>query len=323
MWTVLIGVVVTSVALSAESPVTDRSLFIMNADGTNVRKLIGEPIEGYENCGSPCWSPDGTRIAFDCAPGNQWGQAHILVVHVGGARQGDVDDLGLGVGPDWSPEGDRLSFFLNSGSIPGTPSGTYIMDDRGQRRERVSGCTHSRWASNGEFLLCATNFGQPVRLKIVDLQTKQEWPVAVDGYEFMSRPVFGADLTKAVVAARKGTKPCLLELDISVQPAAVVRTVTFPGKPVTQVIVSPRENTIYGVRWRDPKDLRVVRVDASADAATVEELDSEAAASQNKDPAFASDGRFIVFSSSRTDECPPFIETLRPEDLKLLKPKDE
>ena len=36
-------------------------LFVMNADGTGVKRLTGNKL----NCWHPRWSPDGRRIAFD------------------------------------------------------------------------------------------------------------------------------------------------------------------------------------------------------------------------------------------------------------------
>lgn len=86
--------------------VDKRPLSIMGADGTNLRTLVAHPE--FTTVGSPAWSPDGKRIAFDAwrsVQGETYGQAHVLVANADGS---DVKDLGDGAMPSWSPDGKRI-----------------------------------------------------------------------------------------------------------------------------------------------------------------------------------------------------------------------
>ncbi len=82
----------------------DSEIFVMNADGTEVRQLT----DNDSGDGGPAWSPDGTRIAFN---GTRDGDSEIFVMNADGTevRQvtgHDSDDYS----PAWSPDGKRIAF---------------------------------------------------------------------------------------------------------------------------------------------------------------------------------------------------------------------
>jgi WD40-like Beta Propeller Repeat len=76
---------------------------VMNADGTNVRRLTTNALEDIE----PAWSPDGTRIAFARVQ-----SAHEKDVFVMGADGSGERQITFAPGedhdPTWSPDGTRL-----------------------------------------------------------------------------------------------------------------------------------------------------------------------------------------------------------------------
>jgi Tol biopolymer transport system component len=100
---------------SGTTGIENARLFLVNADGSNVRPLGTSPIFGI----SPEWSSDGTRIAFvsfadhngrscagDCVPDGE-----IYTVNADGTRltrltRTKVDDED----PTWSPDGTRIAF---------------------------------------------------------------------------------------------------------------------------------------------------------------------------------------------------------------------
>ena len=78
-------------------------LHVMNADGTNVRKLTDGPDT------EPSWSPDGTQIAFV-----RQNPFALMVVRADGTGMTTVLALSEKVpnSPTWSPDGCRLIFGL-------------------------------------------------------------------------------------------------------------------------------------------------------------------------------------------------------------------
>ena len=80
------------------------ALYVMNADGTNVKR-IGK-LEGMQM--RPCWSPDGTRLAFTW---NRNGTYDIYAINLNGTglarltESGERSDYAT-----WSPDGKSIVF---------------------------------------------------------------------------------------------------------------------------------------------------------------------------------------------------------------------
>jgi TolB protein len=100
---------------TAETPLQQATLYLADADGSNVRQLGAAPLHGV----SPAWSPDGTRLAFvsfDDAndppcPVASCPSGELYVVGSDGAgltrlTHSKADDEH----PSWSPDGTRLAF---------------------------------------------------------------------------------------------------------------------------------------------------------------------------------------------------------------------
>jgi Tol biopolymer transport system component len=91
------------------------AVYVMNADGTGVRKLVGGGLEQS----SPAWSPDGRWIAFSrCTFFTESGvcsSAQIVVVQPDGQGARNVTEPVVQVSvtdsePAWSPDGKRIVF---------------------------------------------------------------------------------------------------------------------------------------------------------------------------------------------------------------------
>ncbi|MFQ5473818.1 MAG: TolB family protein, partial [Dehalococcoidia bacterium] len=82
----------------------DDDIYVMNADGTNATNLTNHP----NTDGTPDWSPDGTRIAFQS---DRDGDPDIFVMNADGSNPVRLtDDFASDTDPAWSPDGTRIAF---------------------------------------------------------------------------------------------------------------------------------------------------------------------------------------------------------------------
>jgi TolB protein len=82
-------------------------IFVMNLDGTEVRRVTNTPTED----GSPAWSPDGSQIAYS----EIWGvAADLYIVDIDGRNRRQltaVREIGQSDScPAWSPDGTKIAF---------------------------------------------------------------------------------------------------------------------------------------------------------------------------------------------------------------------
>jgi TolB protein len=111
----------SQIAFMAQTPegTQNYEIFVMNADGTDPRRLTQSPGDD----GWPTWSPDGRRILFssvrddcsvsdapDCKTTGDIGPYHTLyVMNADGSAQVRLTDA-FGQIADWSPDGQYVVF---------------------------------------------------------------------------------------------------------------------------------------------------------------------------------------------------------------------
>jgi TolB protein len=90
----------------------DAELYVINADGTNMKQLTFNTDEGIAEA-APDWSPDGTRLAFMCKPPNRVAEICVMNVNADGTvtdRRQLTDNAVLDATPIWSPDGRKILF---------------------------------------------------------------------------------------------------------------------------------------------------------------------------------------------------------------------
>jgi TolB protein len=85
-------------------PARNSDIYVMNANGTGVRRLTRQV--GFD--GDPAWSPDGRKIVFEST---RSGNADIWVMNADGTNPRQLTRSAAFDGdPAWSPGGSRIAF---------------------------------------------------------------------------------------------------------------------------------------------------------------------------------------------------------------------
>jgi Tol biopolymer transport system component len=118
----------------ASSRAGQRQLFVMNADGSNIRQVTDLNNMG----GRSSWSPDGTRLAFYRGPA---GDHNIYIINVDGTGLVQLTNGGDNLGPSWSPDGNWIAFT----SFRDGNNEIYIIHPDGTGLTRLPSNTISDW----------------------------------------------------------------------------------------------------------------------------------------------------------------------------------
>lgn len=134
------------------------NLYTMNADGTNVTRIVETP----DTCYMPSWA--GDRIAF----GKHGAEACIASVKADGT---DLIDLGLGHDPSYSPDGSLITF---TGHAEGGVT-VFVMSADGTNRKRLvptvnkRGAVFPSFAPDGKSIAYSGEVGEALELFVMAL----------------------------------------------------------------------------------------------------------------------------------------------------------
>lgn len=256
------------------------AIYVMRPDGSQARKVA--QADGHLDHGSPRWSHDGKRIAFDAQPA-KGNRRQVFVVDADGQN---LRNLGHDAHPDWSPDDKQIAF-----DVYEVRRKIFVQnaDGSGGRTEIAEGLC-GRWSPDGSRM--ATNDYRNIRIH--DFATG-------DSFELFAAPFrsvyagynWSADgklLAVSVLTERGGggTRPLfIVEVD-STPPKVTVRLQSGQGGTVS---FSP-----------DGKQLAI------DNGYLIHTLDTQGSAppsaipgqrGQNKQPHWSPDGQWIVFASSR------------------------
>jgi TolB protein len=140
-----------------------KELFVMDADGANVRALTSD----HSIVLSPAWSPDGSLLVFGSYRGG--GDPRLYVVAAAGGRLYELSARpGINSSPAYSPDGRQLACTL---SRDGNPE-IYVLDARGGSPHRLTDNrgidTSPCWSPTGQELAFTSDRSGEPQVHVMD-----------------------------------------------------------------------------------------------------------------------------------------------------------
>ena len=138
-------------------------IYRLRADGTDPRRLtFGRSTES-----SPCWSPDGRRVAF---LSDRAGVPQIYVMGASGGTPRRVTLQGnYNTSPDWSPKGDLIVY---TSRVSGTFQICTVDVETGETIRLTSGAGQKEdpsWARDGRHVVYSVKQGGRTDLYMIDI----------------------------------------------------------------------------------------------------------------------------------------------------------
>jgi Tol biopolymer transport system component len=145
----------------------DANIYLINADGSNRRRLTGAGNDQAE----PDWSPDGQFVAYQS---DRAGNYDVWVIDAGGGNErqlttGDADERE----PDWSPDGGQIVY--RRGGEPNGDGELWVMDAGGQNQRQLGGQAISGrapvWSPDGSQVAFMSERGDTWNVYLLDLSS--------------------------------------------------------------------------------------------------------------------------------------------------------
>ena len=155
----------------------DRTLWRSKMDGSERVQLAAPPML----VAHPRWSPDGTKIAFECLVRGRPVRACVVSAQ-GGAVQEVLPQEGEQGVPSWSFDGKSIAMEINI-SAPGGfsgPKGIYIVNWETRKTTKVpgsEGLTSPMWSPDGKYLTAKS--GDERRILLFDWQAEKWKEIAI------------------------------------------------------------------------------------------------------------------------------------------------
>jgi Tol biopolymer transport system component len=187
-------------------------IYVINVDGTGLRKLSPPTDNDFAFDGSPTWSPDGTKLAFT----RDW---QLNTINADGTGFTAVPNADLAAGAAWSPDGTRIAYGTLSGDIQ------IINVDGSNLVTLTTNAAGPSWSADGQRLAFVRKISGLSPLFVINADgtgetrvtfgTRDDWP------RWSPFPPSRSGAGASIAIAPTGTKLSLAE---SRQFAATVRT---------------------------------------------------------------------------------------------------
>ena len=142
----------TRIVFTAKRGGISTGLWIVNADGTGLAKLIDSAADE----GSPEWSPDGLRIAYSRITATN---TDLFVIDADGrGAQRLTSAKAYESDPDWSPDGTTIAYERARDSL--LESEVWLMNANGAAQRRLTVGEAPSWAPDGSLLLFSAPEGR-------------------------------------------------------------------------------------------------------------------------------------------------------------------
>ena len=235
-------------------------IFVVNSNGTGVRRLTMHPANDAE----PAWSPDGTRIAFRS---DRDGADEIYVMNADGSNPERLTHTGgRNVRPAWSPDGTKIAFT----SYRDGNGEVYVMNADGSGLVNITNHAaddeHPSWSPDGSRIAFGSTRDHPFGYSSIFMMAADGSAVvrlSTDLYSSDRQPAWSPDGTWLAVARMSETRT--ISLINLVDGSSGVWTV--PGDPWwqshTDPVWSPDGRSIAFTEGDGyyPDEVRVVRLD--------------------------------------------------------------
>jgi Tol biopolymer transport system component len=156
----------TTIMYGADYDIDHQEIWLMNADGSNQRRLMVEGSEESSLARMPEFSPDGTTIIF---VSDRDGDSEIYIMDVDGTNlqrltDNDSDDWW----PDWSPNDEQIAFMSDrDGDYE-----IYIMDVDGTNVQQLTDNNDEdwrpKWSSDSSHLIFTCRPGGDYEICVMD-----------------------------------------------------------------------------------------------------------------------------------------------------------